>query len=233
MATLETSDANILDAETINWRLIVYPIVAATLLIAGGFGYYYYVQAQREQLENDARAALVKAQTPDELLKVADQFPKTDQATLALLKAAEGSFAKLDYAGATKAYQQVISADGTDPQLHVSAQLGLASTLEAEGKPDDAINAYLEVARLGSKSFYAPFAYNSVVRIYDKRGDKDNERKILTEMASLSSDSEFVKQAQYRLKALTPPPSMSVPVPATPPAPTAPAPAAPTAPAKP
>jgi predicted negative regulator of RcsB-dependent stress response len=218
MAILQSDEANILDAETMNWRLVVYPILAALVVVVGGFGYYYYLQNQREELEASARAALVQAKTPEEMVKVADQFPGADQATLALLGAADGSFAKRDYAAAIQDYQRIIQTVTTDAELRDSAQVGLASTLEANGKIDDAINAYLEVAQEGDKSPYAPFAYDAAARLYEERGDKDNERKILTEAASLDPDSPFVKQAQLKLKELTtaaqPPPT--VPVPATP-----------------
>jgi hypothetical protein len=45
MATLDSDDANILDAETINWRLIVYPILAALIVVVGALGYYFYLQS--------------------------------------------------------------------------------------------------------------------------------------------------------------------------------------------
>jgi predicted negative regulator of RcsB-dependent stress response len=200
MATLQSDEANILDVETVNWRLVVYPLLAALVVVVGGFGYYYYLQNQREQLEITAHAALVQAKTPEELVKVADQFPHADQATLALLNAAGGSFAKRDYAAAIQDYQRIISTVTTDPQLRDTAQLGLASVFEATGKVDDAIKAYLSVAVGGAKSPYAPFAYDAVARLYDGRGDKDNERKILTAAASLDPDSPFVKKAQLKLK---------------------------------
>jgi predicted negative regulator of RcsB-dependent stress response len=215
MATLESDDSNILDAETINWRLIVYSILAALVVVTGGFGYYYYLQNQREELEASARDALVQAKTPEELVKVADQFPQTDQATLALLSAADGSFAKRDYAAAIQDYQRIVQAVTTDPDLRDPAQLGLASSLEANGKIDDAINTYLEVARRGDKSPYAPFAYNAAANLYEERGDKDNESEVLTEAATLNPDSPFVKQAQSKLKQLTaaaqPPETNTVP----------------------
>ena len=224
MATLQTDEANILDAETINWRLVVYPILAAMVVAVGGFVYYYYLQNQREELEASARAALVQATTPDELVKVADQFPGTDQATLALLKAADGSFAKQ----ATPRPFRIISGSSRRlrpiAELRDSAQFGLASSLEASGKNDDAINTYLEVAQQGDKSPYAPYAYMAAARLYGERGDKDNERKILTEVASLDPDSEFVKQAQSKLKELSVPPQPPLTAPATNPTP-APAPA--------
>jgi len=202
MAIPASDESNIIDGQEINLRLIVYPILAAVVLIAGGFGYYYYQQAQRDIAEANARAALVKATTPEELVQVADQYPHTDQATLALLKAADGSFDKLDYASALKDYQRIVDTTGTDPLLRDSAQLGLASALEASGKVDEAIATYLEVAHRGDKTPYAPFGYNAVARIYAQRGDKDNERKVLTEETGLNPESDFVKQAQQQLKAL-------------------------------
>ena len=211
MATVESDEANIFDAETVNWRLIVYPILAVLVVVVGGFGYYYYLQNQREQLEDTARAALVQARTPEELVKVADQFPGADQATLALLSAADGSFTKRDYAAAIADYQRIIQTVTTDAELRDSAQLGLASSLEANGKIDDAINAYLVVAQEGAKSPYAPFAYNAVGRLYQERGDKYKEREILTEAASLDPDSPFVKQAQFELKEMAAQPPLTVP----------------------
>ena len=218
MATLASEDSNILDVETTNWRLVVYPILAALVVVVGGLGYYYYLQDQREQLEASARAALLEAKTPEELVKVADQFPGADQATLALLSAADGSFAKRDYAAAIQDYQRIIQTVTTDPELRDSAQLGLASSLEANGKIDDAINACLEVARRGAKSPYAPFAYNAAARLCEESGDKDKEREILTEAASLDPDSPFVKQAQFQLKqmAAAEEPPLTVPVPPAP-----------------
>src|SRR5271156_2035921 len=105
MATLQTDESNILDAETINWRLIVYPILVALVVVAGGFGYYYYLLNQRDQLEDTARVALLAAKTPADLVKGADQYPGTDQATLALLGAANGSFSSHDYASSIQDYQ--------------------------------------------------------------------------------------------------------------------------------
>ncbi len=103
MATLQTDEANIIDVEAINWRLIVYPILAVLIVGIGAFGYYYYLQNQRDTAETNARAALIAASTPQEFLKVAEDFPKTDQATLAILQAANASFDKQDYDGALSA----------------------------------------------------------------------------------------------------------------------------------
>lgn len=218
MATLETDEANIIDAETTNWRLIVYPILAVLVVAVCGVGYYYYLQNERDEREKTAGAALVTATTPEEFLRVAEQYPHTDQATLAIMRAANASFDKRDYDGAAVAYRRIIGNAAVELELRDSAELGLASALEASGKPDNAIVAYLEVARHGAKSPYAPFAYNAASRIYDERGDKENERKILTEAASLDPDSPFTKQAKFKLNEMSQAeqPPMTVSVPASP-----------------
>lgn len=217
MATLESNDANIIDAESINLRLVIYPILLALVVIVGGFSYYYYLQSARESLENEARAALLQAKTPEAMVKVADQYPRTNVETIALLKAAEGSFSTRDFPGALADYRRIVNTVGADAELRDTAQLGLASVQETTGKLDDAVNAYLEVARRQAKSPYAPYGYNSAARIYEQRGDKIDERKILAEMATLDNTSTFVKQAQYKLKqmAASSPTPLTVQAPAT------------------
>jgi predicted negative regulator of RcsB-dependent stress response len=236
MATLQTDEANIIDAEAVNWRLIVYPLLLVLILGAGAFGYYYYLQNQRDEAETNARVALVKATTPEEFLKVAEQFPHTDQAMLAILRAADASLDKHDYDAALDDYRKITDNVAISAQWHDTAELGIASASEAGNNTDRAIAAYLEVAQRGDKSPYAPYAYNAVARIYEQRGDKNSERQVLEEAAALDPGSAFTKQAQNKLKELTaaPQPSMSFPVPSAPEtlspasAPAAPAPTPPT-----
>jgi predicted negative regulator of RcsB-dependent stress response len=202
MTTLDSGDANIIEGDFINWRLVVYPVVAAVILILCGLIYYFYLQNQREELEASAREALLQAKTPVALAAVADQFPTTVQATLALLSAASDAFNQKDFATAIHDYQRVIDNPDADAQLRDSARMGLASTLESSGKPDDAIKAYLVVAQRGNDSPYAPAAYHAVASIYQQRGDKANEQSVLIEEAALDPESSFVKEAQQRLKEL-------------------------------
>jgi len=226
MATLQTDEANIIDAEAVNWRLIVYPILLVLLAGAGALGYYYYLQNQRDEAETNARAALVKATTPEEFLKVADQFPHTDQAMLAILRAGALSLDKHDDDGALNAYRKITENPAIGAQWHDIAELGIASAHEAAKNTDRAIAAFLEVARRGAQSPYAPYAYNAVAQIYHQRGDTNDERQVLQEAAALDPDSPFTRQAQAKLKELSDAaqPPMSFPVT---PAPAAPAPTPP------
>jgi predicted negative regulator of RcsB-dependent stress response len=223
MATLQTDEANIIDAESINWRAIVWPVLIVLVLVAGGFGYYYYQQVQRDTAESNARAALVKATTPDEFLKVAQDFPGTDQAMLALLGAADAAYNKHDYDSAISAYNKIIDNTTLGAEWHDTAQLGIGSCQEAKGDADKAIEAYTIVAQRREASPFAPYAYHCIARIYDQRGDKVNESSILGQAKTLDAGSEFTQLALSQLKALTPEaPVMNVPMqaPANLPAPT-------------
>jgi tetratricopeptide (TPR) repeat protein len=229
MATLQTDEANIIDSESINWRWIVYPVVLVLVIGAVVLGSYYYKLNAQETAETDARAALAKATTPAEFLKVAEQFPGTDQAMLAVLSAADASYNQHDYDGAVNAYNKIINDTTIGAVWRDAAQLGLGSCFEAKGDPDKAIAAYLEVAHRGEDSPYAPYAYYNVWHIYDVRGDKNNEAAILNQAVQIATTSQFTQMAISQLKALTPQaPAMTVPMPAgnaPAPAPLAPAPA--------
>ena len=202
MATLQTQDANILEAETINWRLIVYTVLAVLIVVGGGLGIYFYQLSQRNDAEAAARKELQSAKTPADFVQVADHFPGTTQATFALIGAADLSFAAKDFTNAEKHYRRVTNDSAVDPVLRDSAGIGLGSVFEAEKKTDDAAQAYLTVAHRGDKSPYSAYAYASAARIYDQGKNRDKERQILTEAAGLGGDSVFVKEIQSRLKSL-------------------------------
>ena len=136
------------------------------------------------------------------MAQVADNFPNTTQAAVALLNAAEASFSARDYPTALKSYQRVTDTASTPAELRDSAQLGLAAVQAASGKSDDAIQSYLEVAHKGAQSPFAPVAYYQAARIDEDRKDKAGEMSILQDAVRLGGDSPFIKQAAAMLKSL-------------------------------
>ena len=207
MASLASDERNIIEADAVNWRLIVYPLLAVIIVLVGGFAIYYYQLNQRDQAETQARAALAAATSPEEMVKVADHYPHTVQAALALLTAADAQFSNKDYPSALKNYQRVTNTAETPAELRDSAQLGLASVQQADGKSDEAVQSYLEVAHKGSQSAFAPAAYYQAARIYQDRKDKASEMRILQDTVRLGGQSIFVKQAASMLKSLQTAPS--------------------------
>jgi len=204
MASLASDERNIIEAEDFNWRLVVYPILAIVALLLIGFGIYYYQLNQREQAEEAAAAALTTAKTPTDIVKVADTYPATTQAAVALMKAADLSVTAKDFDSAKKDYQRVLDSKQAPAELRDSAQLGLAAVQEANGDFDNAIQSYLAIAQKGGASPFAPVAYHQVAAIYASRQDKVHEEQILQQAVRLGGDSPFVKAAADRLKALTP-----------------------------
>jgi predicted negative regulator of RcsB-dependent stress response len=204
MASLASDERNIIEAEDFNWRLVVYPILAIVALLLIGFGSYYYLLNQREQAEEAAAAALTDAKTPADIVKIANTYPDTTQAAVALLKAADLSVAAKDFDNAKTDYQRVLGSKQAPVELRDSAQLGLASVQEANGDVDRAIQSYLAIAQKGSASPFAALAYHQVAAIYASRQDTVHEEQILQQAAGLGGDSPFVKEAADRLKALTP-----------------------------
>jgi predicted negative regulator of RcsB-dependent stress response len=204
MASLASDERNIIEVEDFNWRVVVYPILAIVALLLIGFGIYYYELNQREQAEEAAAAALTAAKTPADMVKIADTYPTTTQASIALIKAADLSIAAKDFDGAQKDYQRVIGSKQAPEELRDSAQLGLASAQEANGDVDAAIQSYLAIAQKGGQSAFAPVAYHQVAAIYASRQDTVHEEQILQQAVRLGGDSPFVKEAADRLKVLTP-----------------------------
>ena len=204
MASLASDERNIIEAEELNWRLVAYPILAIVALLLIGFGIYYYQLNQREQAEEAAAAALTAAKTQADIVKVADSYPETTQAAVALMRAADLSVAAKDFDNAKKDYQRVLDSKQAPAELRDSAQLGLAAVQEANGDVDNAIQSYLAIAQKGSASPFAPAAYHQVAAIYASRQDTVHEEQILQQAVRLGGDSPFVKEAADRLKALTP-----------------------------
>jgi hypothetical protein len=203
MATLESPDSNILDTDAVNWRFIVYPLVGVIILLFGGCGIYFYLQNARAEHEAEARQALLDAKTPAALTQVADQFPGTTHAAMALIAAGDLSYGQQDYASAEKYYQQVAGISGLDETLRDSARLGYASALEAAGSSDSqAADAYLAVAQRGKASPFASYAYIAAAHLYERQHNTDKERELLLQAASIDTDSPFGQEAQKLLQSL-------------------------------
>jgi predicted negative regulator of RcsB-dependent stress response len=203
MATLESDDRNIVEADAVDWRFVAFPAVAVMIVLFGGFGIYYYQLNQRDIQESAARDALVQAKSPDEMVRVADQFPKTTQAAVALISAADASYNAKDYASAMQDYQRAASAPDTPVELRDSAQVGFASSQQASGKSDDAIQSFLKVAQKGDHSAFAPAAYYAIAQIYADRKDLAQEKNILQQTVQLGGDSPFVKAAAVQLRTMS------------------------------
>jgi hypothetical protein len=203
MATLESPDSNVLDAQAVNWQFVVYPIVGVLVLVFGGCGIYFYLQTARAEHESQAREALIAAKTPEALVQVADRFPGTSHAAMALIAAGNLSYDQKDYTSAENDFQRVANIADLDDSVRDSARLGYAATLQAAGAPDDqAVDAYLAVANRGKSSPFASYACLAAAHLYEREHNLDKERQLLLQATGIDTESPFGQQAQKLLQSL-------------------------------
>jgi hypothetical protein len=208
MPSLESPDSNILDAQAVNWRFVVYPIVGVLILVFGGCGIYFYLQTARAEHEAQAREALLAAKTPGALVQVADRFPGTTHAAMALIAAGNFSYDQKDYASAENDFQRVAGSADLDDGVRDSARLGYAAALQAAGAPDDqAVDAYLAVANRGKSSPFASYACLAAAHLYERQHNLDKEKELLLQATGIDTETPFGQQAQKLLQSLNGGPS--------------------------
>jgi hypothetical protein len=173
------------------------------LLVFGGCGIYFYLQGARAEHEAQARSALLAAQTPEALVQVADQFPGTTHAAMALIAAGNLSYDQKDYASAENDFQRVAGMSGLDDGVRDSARLGYAAALQAAGAPaEQAADAYLAVAQRGKASPFASYAYLAAAHLYERQHNLDKEKQLLLQATAIDTESTFGQQAQKILQSL-------------------------------
>jgi predicted negative regulator of RcsB-dependent stress response len=120
-------------------------VLVVGLLIA----FYFAHQTQEQTDANFALSKLVSRNvsptTPgpgaDALLKVGNDYPGTDAGQRALLLGAAGLFADGKYDEARAQFQRFLQEHADSPFVGEAA-LGVAATFDAQGRAQDAINAY-------------------------------------------------------------------------------------------
>jgi predicted negative regulator of RcsB-dependent stress response len=100
-------------------------------------------EAMTQFLFSPSIISLTPNQQADGLVKLADQYSGTETAKRALLQAGSTLFMAGDYPGAQTQFQKLV--DTYAGPLSGIAQLGVATSLDAQGKTDQAQTAYLKV----------------------------------------------------------------------------------------
>ncbi|HLX68186.1 MAG TPA: tetratricopeptide repeat protein, partial [Verrucomicrobiae bacterium] len=121
--------------------------LAAVLVVGLGIAFWLTHQSQQQINANDAlsklavQAILPSASAPSAgaLLKVAADFPGTDAAQRAILLGASELFAQGKYDEALGQFQRFLQEHGDSP-FAGQAALGVAASMEAQGRTQDAIN---------------------------------------------------------------------------------------------
>ncbi len=149
-------------------------------LLASGITLYRWWSAQREI---DANSALVEVElrkttagvaSPDskaeEFLDVSSRYASTQAGQRALLLAAAALFREGKYSESQRTFEQFRSGNEGDP-LKGTAAFGIAACLEAQGKTDEAIAAYREVAAAYPDSAVSAQSQLALAGLFDSKNE--------------------------------------------------------------
>jgi tetratricopeptide (TPR) repeat protein len=212
----------------VNKMRVLYASVAAVLLIVVVAVFIQY-QANKEA---GASKALSEVRVPfnpalpappdaaQKLLDVANQHKGTKAAARALLMSGGLLFVEKDYARAMERFNALVQNYPESPWV-AEANLGIAASLEAQGKLDDAIKKYADIRNRHSTSTIVDDAKLALARLYEKSNPQESWR-LYEELITADRQSGMSAEAGLRqeelvkrnpeLASLRPPP----PAPVTP-----------------
>jgi tetratricopeptide (TPR) repeat protein len=176
-------------------------IIAAAIMAA--ILVFYFVSSQREQKEIDAGKALTEAaignsggQLADGYLKINADYPATLAGQRALLQAASAFFAAGRYPDAQAQFQKFLDAH-PDSAFSGQASLGVAASLDAQGKSDLALGAYQQ-AISSSDAMAGSIAKLATARIYETQGKVNDAFTLYEEVARANPNSALGSEAAMR-----------------------------------
>lgn len=197
----QEDDANIIDSPPSWLTRNKAPVIAGTLLVlAAGIGFASW-QGRRISRENQATAALASVTTTDNQLSIAREFLGTDAAAAALLSVGSAQFEASNYAASAATYTLFLS-HYPHHTLANSARLGLANALEAQGKTDEAIAAFMAVSKYQPADSYNPLGLLEAARLYKVKKNYASARQLLSDCVRDYKNTFYGQQAAEELKSI-------------------------------
>jgi TolA-binding protein len=194
--------------------------VSILAVVVLGIWFYVWNTGQKEISASEALTSLRPASTSsgapgvipaDAYLKVAEQYPKTEAAALALLQAAAAFFTEGKYAEAKTQFDRFLREYPQNP-LRGQALLGVAASLGAQGKASEAAAAYDDLIKRHPTEPVVPRAKFALARLYEAQRKTDDAVKLYEELLRTESSSSVGAEAEIRLLDLR----QSTPVPTAP-----------------
>ena len=185
-------------------------IFTVAAVVLGGTLIFSYVSWHAEQQEiqagQDFTAAMLSQPTAgsakqfaENMLTVANRHPGTSAAVRAQLQAATAFYVNADYADAQAQFQKLLDSN-PESFFRATASLGVAASLEAQGKTDQAIAAYQTTAAY-SDSAAAESANFALGRLYESQG-KWNDAADCYRRLTESTSSDLANEAGLRYSLL-------------------------------
>ncbi len=182
-------------------------LIGAAVAVVVVTGLYSFLSWRHDQNEINAGEALTQLmvtppsaapeQTAGTFAQVANNYAGTAAAQRAQLQAAAVYFSAGRYVDAQTQFQKALAANSTGP-LAATAALGVASSLEAQGKLDDAATAYRQVTGQFADSAAAALpAKFALGRIAEQQGKFTEAASYYQEIihnplaGTLASEAEF------------------------------------------
>ena len=160
-----------------------------------------FIQSQNAKKEAAGDAALMNAQTIEQLQDVLDNYGSTDAAPMALMALAREQFnaGKVDEAEAL--YERFTQKNG-DHEMAINAEFNLIACKEAKGQLGDAHLLYGKFADEHTKSFLAPAALMGQARCLESLGQLDDAKVVYENIMVNYPGSTWFQTAEANLNLL-------------------------------
>jgi predicted negative regulator of RcsB-dependent stress response len=215
--------------------------VGAVLIAAASVGFYIMHKDGREEKANEAFFALKQpvpgldtptAAMADQFAQVADDYSETSGGARAMMEAGQIYFEAGEFEKSRTMFQRLL-AEHPDFPLASAATVGVAASLEAEGKLAEATARYEEIVHGGTQDSTWPQARSALARLYTEQNHPDRALDVYKEMLEARSGDSWTMEAQVQVRELldkypqlrqqlAPPSAPAIPPAAAPPAATGP-----------
>jgi TolA-binding protein len=174
-------------------------IVIVLLAILGFAGYRFY----SERRDSAGATLLAAAKNTQDYEQVIRRYPNTPAGATAylLLAQAQRNERKFTESNATL---QIFMDENPNHELVGSAWMAIAANLESMGKMDEPLSIYQQVVAKYPKSFNAPLALISQVRLLKAKNQNDAARRICETILTQYRDSFWAGEAARELRLLKP-----------------------------
>jgi hypothetical protein len=179
-------------------EIAVFVVVVVLGIIA--LGVYKLYTDRRDSSAADLLAAAKNAPDYEQVIA---QYPNTPAGASAhlLLAEAQRKDRKLVESNATL---QVFIDKNPKHELVSTAEMGIASNLEAMGKTDEALSSYQRIAAKYPTSFTAPLALISQVSLLKAKNQSDAARRVCETILTQYRESFWAGEAMRELRSLKP-----------------------------
>jgi tetratricopeptide (TPR) repeat protein len=186
-------------------------LLATILVIAGLVAWYILYRREQQQVEAGTVLSQVTTgqlegreagtQAADDYLKVAKNYPNSIAGARALLLAAGALFTGEKYAEAQTQFERFIREYQGSPFMG-EALLGVAVCLDAEGKTDQAVAAYNDLATRHSTENFIPQVKFSLARLYEGQNQLERARDLYQEVERAAPFTSLGNEAGVRMEEL-------------------------------